>query len=137
MTKLPRGIRSNNPGNIRNSDSVDWRGEVASHEKDDRAFEEFKTMPHGVRAMMKLLQNYQKKYGLNSIDAIIERYAPHFENNTSGYVRRVASEMQIPSTAPLDLQDKATMCALVDAMILVENGQRISAEDIEAGWDLM
>lgn len=137
MTKLPRGIRNNNPGNIRNSDRVEWQGEVPLHGKNDGAFEEFEKMAYGVRAMMKLLLNYQKKYKLNTIASIIERYAPHFENNTSGYVSRVSSEMQIPSTAPLDLNDKATMCALVDAMILVENGQRISPEDIEAGWDLL
>lgn len=137
MKKLPRGIRNNNPGNIRNSDSTNWRGEVLNHEKEDHAFEEFETMPHGVRAMMKLLQNYQKKYGLKSIAALVERYAPHNENNTSGYIRRVSAEMQIPHNAPIDLSDKATMCALVDAMIFVENGQRISPDDIEAGWELL
>lgn len=137
MTKLPRGLRNNNPGNIRNSESTEWRGEVSADRKNDCAFEEFKTMPDGIRAMMKLLLNYQKKYGLNTISGLIERYAPHSENNTSGYVRRVSLEMQIPHNAPLDLEDKATMCALVDAMILVENGQRVAADDIEKGWNLL
>jgi len=137
MTKLPRGIRNNNPGNIRNSHLTDWQGEVPLHGKNDGAFEEFETMAYGIRAMMKLLQNYQKKYGLKSIAALIERYAPHNENNTSGYIRRISAEMQIPHNAPIDLDDKATMCALVDAMCLVENGQRVSPEDIEFGWELL
>lgn len=137
MTKLPRGIRNNNPGNIRNSHRTDWCGEVAELDKMDQAFEEFKSMPYGIRAMMLLLKNYQKKYGLNSIEDLIGRYAPSSENNTAIYIRRVSMEMQIPSSAPLDLEDKATMCALVDAMCLVENGQRVSTEDIEAGWELL
>lgn len=37
----------------------------------------------------------------------------------------------------LDLSDKGTMCALVDAMCYMENGERIPMEDIEAGWELM
>lgn len=136
MTMLPRGIRNNNPGNIRDS-HTNWQGEVSKHEKNDSAFEEFETMGHGVRAIMKLLGNYQKKYGLKSISELIGRYAPDCENNTAGYIRRVSTEMQIPHNAPIDLEDKATMCALVDAMILVENGERISPEDIEAGWELL
>lgn len=28
MKQQPRGLRNNNPGNIRNSDATDWQGEV-------------------------------------------------------------------------------------------------------------
>ena len=51
MNNTARGIRNNNPGNIRNSDAIDWKGEVNSKDKKDKAFEEFKTMPDGIRAM--------------------------------------------------------------------------------------
>lgn len=137
MTTTPRGIRNNNPGNIRNSESNDWQGEVAKGSKKDTAFEEFETMGHGVRAMMKLLQKYQRSYNLHTVKELVERWAPRNENNTSAYVRTVCKEMQVPESMGIDLSDKATMCALVAAMCYVENGVRIPMADIEAGWELM
>lgn len=137
MTKVARGIRNNNPGNIRNSEANDWKGEVAKGDKKDQAFEEFETMPDGVRAMMKLLQKYQRSHNLHTVKELVERWAPRNENNTSAYVRAVCKEMQIPECCGLDLTDKGTMCALVDAMCFVECGQRIDKADIEAGWEKM
>ena len=54
---MTRGIRNNNPGNIRNSDATDWKGEVNAFAKKDTSFEEFVDMPHGYRALLRLLQN--------------------------------------------------------------------------------
>lgn len=137
MRTTPRGIRNNNPGNIRNSERNEWAGEVNNVDKKDDAFEEFESMPHGIRAMMKLLQKYQRSYGLRSIRELVERWAPRSENNTAAYVRTVCREMQMPESCPVDLSDKGTLCALVAAMCYVENGVRIETADIEAGWDLM
>lgn len=125
MTTTPRGIRNNNPGNIRNSERNDWAGEVSKADKKDNAFEEFEDIPHGVRAMMKLLLKYQRSYNLHSIKELIERWAPRDENDTAAYVRWVCREMQMPDCCRLDLSDKGTMCALVDAMCYMENGERI------------
>ena len=38
MTKQARGIRNNNPGNIRNSERNDWKGEVSKADKKDQVF---------------------------------------------------------------------------------------------------
>lgn len=137
MVKQPRGIRNNNPGNIRNSERNDWKDEVSKADKKDQAFEEFKTMSDGVRAMMRLLQKYQRSYNLHTVKEIVERWAPRNENNTAAYVRTVCKEMQMPECCGLDLTNKGTMCALVDAMCFVENGVHIDMADIEAGWDKM
>ena len=59
MTTQPRGLRNNNPGNIRNSDATDWQGEIPASKKQDNSFEEFEDMAHGYRALIKLLQNYR------------------------------------------------------------------------------
>ena len=106
MTTTPRGIRNNNPGNIRNSERNDWAGEVSKADKKDNAFEEFEDIPHGVRAMMKLLLKYQRSYNLRSIKELIERWAPRDENDTAAYVRWVCREMQMPDCCRLDLSDK-------------------------------
>lgn len=92
MTKQARGIRNNNPGNIRNSERNDWKGEVSKADKKDQVFEEFETMSDGVRAMMRLLQKYQRSYNLHTVKEIVERWAPRNENDTAAYVRTVCKE---------------------------------------------
>lgn len=79
MKQLPRGLRNNNPGNIRNSDATDWQGEVPASKKQDNTFEEFEDMAHGYRALIKLLQNYRRKYGCQTIADFISRWAPRTE----------------------------------------------------------
>ena len=133
----PRGIRNCNPGNIRNSDATDWKGEVPAGAKKDNSFEEFKDMAHGYRALIKLLQNYRRKYGLQSIADFISRWAPRTENDTSDYITRVCREMQVPTSYVPDVEDKGTMCALAAAISVVENGIPAVMADVEAGWDLL
>lgn len=133
----PRGLRNNNPGNIRNSDATDWKGEIATEKKRDNVFEEFKDMAHGYRALIKLLQNYRRKHGLQTISDFIRRWAPRTENNTSGYITRVCREMQVPTSFVPDIDDKGTMCALAAAISLVENGIPAVMADVEAGWKLL
>lgn len=133
----PRGIRNCNPGNIRNSDATDWKGEVPAVAKKDNDFEEFKDMAHGYRALIKLLQNYRRRHGCKTIADFISRWAPRCENNTSGYISRVCMELQVPTAYVPDVEDKGTMCALAAAISVVENGIPAIMADVEAGWDLL
>lgn len=133
----PRGLRNNNPGNIRNSDATDWKGEVAAEKKRDNAFEEFEDVAHGYRALLKLLKNYRRKHGLQTISDFISRWAPRTENDTSAYITRVCWEMQVPSSYVPDINDKTTMCNFAAAISLVENGIPAVMADVEAGWELL
>lgn len=133
----PRGLRNNNPGNIRNSDATDWKGEVPAAAKKDNAFEEFQDMAHGYRALIKLLQNYRRKHGCHTVADFINRWAPRTENNTSGYIRRVCTEMQVPAVYVPDVNDKATMIAMAAAISQVENGVPAVMSEVEAGWNLL
>ena len=90
-----RGLRNNNPGNIRLSRTV-WQGEIRPSR--DRSFCQFRTMAYGYRALIKLLQNYRRNNGCRTIADFINRWAPPVENNTSGYISRVCREMQVPNT---------------------------------------
>ena len=105
---MSRGLRNNNPGNIRH-DRDKWQGEIVPSQ--DKSFKQFSSMAYGYRALIKLLQNYRKLHNRQTIAEFINRYAPPCENNTSGYITRVCSEMQVPSTYIPDIDDKATMCA--------------------------
>ena len=51
---LPRGIRNNNPLNIRKGNN--WKGERPN--QTDKEFEEFESMQMGLRAAFILLRNY-------------------------------------------------------------------------------
>lgn len=137
MSKQPRGLRNNNPGNIRNSQRTDWLGEVDEASKNDKSFEEFETIAYGYRALIKLLQNYRKLHGCQTMADFIKRWAPETENNTSAYIKRVCTEMQVPTTYVPDVNDKTTMCAFAAAISQVENGVSAVMADVESGWDLL
>ena len=77
---MSRGLRNNNPLNIRLSATTVWQGEIRPSQ--DRSFCQFRTMAHGYRAGLKLLQNYRRKYGCRTIADFIRRWAPPTENNT-------------------------------------------------------
>jgi len=119
MVKLTRGERNNNPGNIVKSD-IFWRGEIAGN---DKRFESFASPDEGIRALAVILQNYQKKYGLNTVRGLINRYAPPVENDTGAYVNAVAGALNVSPDAPLNLADPAVLLPLVTAIIRHENGR--------------
>lgn len=129
----PRGIRNNNPGNIRKTD-VKWKGEVAGT---DSAFETFVSMPYGYRAMIKLLQNYQKNHRLKTIRQIITRWAPPSENNTSAYISTVSKRTGIGPDVAIDMKDRATALSVASAISFKENGIGADMTEIAKGWDLL
>ena len=131
--KKSRGLRNNNPGNIRHGASK-WVGLVPG---DDSAFCTFSEMKYGYRAMIKLLQNYKKLHGCDTIRKIINRWAPPNENNTPAYVLYVAGRMGKSPDVDIDVNDKGTMVALAAAISAMENGEPAVVSDIEAGWETL
>ncbi|WP_206732679.1 hypothetical protein [Halarcobacter ebronensis] len=112
----PRGIRNNNPMNIRKS-SNDWQGKIVG---EDTAFETFVSPAYGIRAGAKTLLNYQKFYGLNTVNQIISRFAPASENNTNAYATHVADYLGVGLNEPITVKDR--IYDLVTVIILHENG---------------
>jgi len=113
----PRGIRNNNPGNIRHGEK--WQGMAA--EQKDAAFVTFISPEYGIRAMVKLFASYRDRYGLMSISQIIGRYAPPSENDTAAYIAAVSKEIDTPKDARLGVDDYPGFIA---AVIRHENGQQ-------------
>ena len=60
---MSRGIKNNNPLNIRKS-SVEFKGEVTPSR--DKSFKEFRTLAYGYRAAFKVLRTYYEKYNLGT-----------------------------------------------------------------------
>lgn len=134
----PRGIRNNNPLNIRVGNN--WKGERKV--QTDKSFEQFETMEYGIRAGFIILRKYISGYNgitkpFNTIEKIIRRWAPPTENATQRYIDFVAKDMGVDTKKELRFNDRPTMVALVDAMIFVECGQRVSREVIQSAYDLL
>ena len=136
--KLPRGIRNNNPLNIRKGNN--WQGEVSS--STDGEFEQFVSMQWGIRAGFKILKNYMTGYGgrvkaLTNVHDIIHRWAPPSENNCRAYIDSVCRFSGLHEYERLQFSDRNKMLALVDGMIRVECGQPVSLDIIASAYDLI
>lgn len=116
---LPRGIRNNNPGNVRKGKD-NWRGADPLGEDED--FITFISPQFGIRAIAKILWNYNKKYHLTTVKEIINRWAPPNENDTDSYVTHVCERLGVSEGTPIDLHEPEIMVELVKAIIKHENG---------------
>lgn len=132
MQKIPRGIRNNNPLNIRIGNN--WLGEVEC--PTDNQFEQFTWMEYGIRAGFLLIKRYIERYHLNTIKLIVSRWAPPSENKTNAYIASVEKLSGIPADKELRFCDYNEMISLVDAMIVVECGQHIDMNTIQTGYEL-
>lgn len=128
----PRGIRNNNPLNIRIGNV--WLGEVDN--PTDPEFEQFCHITYGIRAACVILRRYIRHYHFDTIRLIVSRWAPHNENNTTAYIDLVAGRLNRDPDEPLRYDDKETICKLVAAMARVECGVEIREDDISRGYDM-
>ena len=134
MSDLPRGIRNHNPGNIERTRDR-WQGMAADQSADPR-FVVFTAPEFGIRALVKLLLNYERM-GFDSPRKIITRFAPHVENKTDAYVANVARALGVGPDDVVDLDRFDVMLPLVKAIIQQENGrQPYSAEVLREGLRL-
>lgn len=122
-----RGIRNNNPGNIRVSKDQ-WEGMTG----DDGSFIIFDSPESGVRALGKNLLSYGRQ-GYDSIEKIINRWAPPNENDTQAYIDSVVAATGIPATQSLDLSDPDTLSSLAQAISFHETGSRYDPEVYQQG----
>lgn len=137
-TKVPRGIRNNNPLNIRKGNS--WQGE--RHPQTDPAFEEFESIEMGLRAAFKLLRRYitgddGKRKPDDTIQKIISRWAPPVENATNSYIQFVADHLGIHPYQRVWFVNRAQMIELVRAMAFVECGVWLDPDVVATGYDLL
>ena len=133
MTKMSRGLRNNNPGNIRLG-NFRYKGEKAK--SNDSEFRQFESMEWGYRAMFVLLHTYYTKHNCRTLRRIIERYAPPSENHTENYIRRVAFTTHLSPEEQISTLDGTMMTAVVAAMSEVENGVKADMKSIWRGWEL-
>jgi len=127
---LPRGIRNNNPGNIKKG-TDDWLGlarpdQMAPFQLNEAVFYVFREPEWGMRAMVSLLRAYKRKHGLVTPRGIISRYAPAGDNNNvQSYATALANGLGIGIDDVADADDNSTVLQMIKAMIRHENGTKI------------
>ena len=144
---MSRGIRNNNPLNIRHGKSR-WEGRTRV--QTDAEFVTFKSMAYGYRAAWKLMDTYQLRLRMEdksyTLENIIHRWAPPEDNNdTRAYLRtvirlldyKVAGRQPLPS--PTCREGHRVFARILMAMTCVECGikpEEVDKRSIEQGWTL-
>ena len=134
---LPLPIRQNNPMALILGSSA-WEGKINCPITSN--FECFSSVEYGIRAGMLNLINAYFNEGYNTIDMIINKYAPPSENDTTGYINYVSAFTGFDQDEQLTA-DNTTIKLLSRAIINQENGiidgQLISDEMIVNAYDLL
>ena len=129
---IPRGIRNNNPLNIRIGNK--WKGLKTPNT--DGAFDQFISVQWGYRAAFIILRNYICKYKCNTVRKIISRFAPSSENNTAAYIKMVCTKTGYKPDQELQ-PTYSDLAKLVYAMAWVESMAVPSTAVLRMAWSLI
>jgi hypothetical protein len=135
-TDLVRGLRNNNPGNLKYVASNDWTGKLPLAKNTDKTFEQFREFRYGVAAMMKLIRKYIQSGRATTIRGIIGIYAPPSENNTARYIQTVSARLGVGPDQPLAVNEQ-TLKQLAKTIALVEVGRELTASELKHGYNLI
>jgi hypothetical protein len=143
---MTRGIRNNNPLNIRKSKDK-WLGTRLSPDPSlgregryDTQFCQFETQAYGWRAAFVLLtRTYYHTYRLYTIRAVVTKWAPPNENATAAYIRSVSLQTGIDPDEPLGIPSEkpARWMLLAWAMAIQECGEQgLNVFEMLRGWQM-
>jgi len=120
---IPRGLRLNNPGNIR--PGAGFFGEIG----DDGGYAKFDSDAAGIRAIQRLLRTYGNQYGINTLRGLANRYAPPSDNNpTDNYIEFLSQKTGIDPDEPINLAERGA--DIIPAIIGFEQGQQPFSQDM-------
>ncbi len=95
---------------------------MTPEQKGETRFCVFRSPEWGIRALVKIIQTYERKYSLDTVRGIINRWAPPVENDTGSYISQVAKALDVEPDEPLNIFKARTMLVLCKAIIRHENG---------------
>ncbi|EGO4721182.1 lytic transglycosylase domain-containing protein [Escherichia coli] len=126
---LSRGIRNNNPGNL---NFAGQKGATLESGPNAR-FASFPTMLEGIAALDRQVMLYLER-GKNTIDQIIDIYAPSSDgNNTSSYKSYLSQYTGLGVKEKIDGSNFELMRKLIQGIINHENGaaaRAVSGDDV-------
>jgi hypothetical protein len=110
-----RGLRNNNPGNIKiTNPPTPWQG--AAINQTDGTFVQFVNAESGIRAIARILNNYYAE-GYQTVQDMISRWSA---TDQQAYIANVAGSLNVDPMAVLDMTQ--SLPALIAAIIQQENG---------------
>ena len=144
---MTRGLRNNNPLNIRHS-ADRWQG--ARIMQTDPDYVQYKDIKWGFRAAWKILDTYcltfKKEGKAYNVKNLSGRWAPPTENATDAYVRTVVKLSGLGGNENMprpkhywNFEEVDKLVRLIRAMVCVENGikwEKVDTKDIWKGYDL-
>lgn len=124
--------KGNNPCNVRRSSDT-FKGEI----KSTGAFKVFIDNAHGYRCTMVILRTYIRRHGIDTIEGIINRFAPPDDNNpTENYINFVADKSGFIRSQTIAFAKDAIL-PIIYAISWFEQGRKPNMSEIEAGWALL
>lgn len=127
-----RGVRNNNPLNIKYSPSNNWVGQTGK--ETNGPFAVFSSPVYGFRAAMKTLNSYRRR-GIDSLEDIITTWAPSHENpNQNKYIQYVSQRTKI---LPAQRVNKSDYPKLVAAMAKFETGEEWPEAHINNAFNMV
>jgi len=119
-SELTRGVRNNNPGNIRPND---WKNWPKATGLDDQGHLVFKKPIDGIRAIVINLKLYKKNHNIKTIKGIINRWIDEVPaEERKPYIDFMAERLDVSEHAHLNFYDPLTLKLLTKAIIFYENG---------------
>lgn len=132
---IPRGIRNNNPLNLRKSDN-DWLGKIKDGK--DPAFEQFTSILYGIRAAFINARTIMRRNKDCTLEKLIETWAPSSDgNNTEAYITKVAKWSRVGRKEVLNFKNKEQMVEVMWAMARVECGTTVLHVHFENAYEMV
>ena len=127
-----RGLKNNNPLNIRKSNDK-FVGEIQP--SGDAAFKQFESTKYGYRAAFRILNSYIKN-GNNTIEKIVSRWAPSSDgNNTSSYIEHVEQRSGINRTKTIETENEKLR--IIQAMTQSETGIKPTLAELKEAYKII
>lgn len=128
-----RGLRNNNPGNIKTDPNSPWKGSVKNEDgtyASDGGFARFDTPEAGIRAMTINLMSYSDR-GINTVRGIANNWSA---TDRAAYSKFLSEQLGVKPDDVINIKDPAIMQKLVRGIIQMENGKvPYDAQVIETG----
>lgn len=125
-----RGLRNNNPCNLKSSKNTKWDGQIGS----DGKFIIFESPEYGIRACAKNLKNYQHKNGLDTLRSMVYRMGPPHENDTKKYVRNLSNIVGVSPDEKINVLKH--LPEIIKGIIFLENGKMPYPEKMFIGYTI-
>lgn len=125
-----RGLRNNNPCNLKSSKNTKWDGQVGS----DGKFIIFESPEYGIRACAKNLKTYQHKNGLDTLRSMVYRMGPPHENDTKKYVRNLSNIVGVSPDEKINVLKH--LPEIIKGIIFLENGKMPYPEKMFIGYTI-